>query len=80
MAAGEPIDQDGDLYGAVVHQASRVADQAAAGEIVVADSVRQLALGKGFSFEPAGETALKGFEEPVRLWRVGSDTDHRSVL
>jgi pimeloyl-ACP methyl ester carboxylesterase len=73
MAAGEPIDQDGDLYGAVVHQASRVADQAAAGEIVVADSVRQLALGKGFSFEPAGETALKGFNEPVRLWRVGSD-------
>ena len=71
MATGIP--EDGDLYGAVVHQASGAADQAAAGEIVVADSVRQLALGKGFSFEPVGETALKGFEESVRLWRVGSD-------
>jgi class 3 adenylate cyclase/pimeloyl-ACP methyl ester carboxylesterase len=70
MAAGEPLRESGDLHGAVVHQASRVADQAGAGEIIVADSVRQLALGKGFSFEPAGEHILKGFDEPVRLWRV----------
>jgi class 3 adenylate cyclase/pimeloyl-ACP methyl ester carboxylesterase len=70
MAAGEPIREDGDLHGAVVHQASRVADHAGAGEILVADTVRQLALGKGFSFEPAGEHTLKGFDEPVRLWRV----------
>lgn len=70
MAAGEPIPEAGDLHGAVVHQASRVADQAGAGEIVVADTVRQLALGKGFSFEPAGEHTLRGFDEPVRLWKV----------
>jgi class 3 adenylate cyclase/pimeloyl-ACP methyl ester carboxylesterase len=70
MAAGEPIREGGDLHGAVVHQASRVADQAGAGEIIVADTVRQLALGKGFAFEPAGEHTLKGFDEPVRLWRV----------
>lgn len=68
LAAGEPIREDGDLHGAVVHQASRVADQAGAGEIVVADAVRQLALGKGFSFDDLGEHTLKGFDEPVRLW------------
>ena len=70
MAAGEPIAEGGDLHGAVVHQASRIADAAAAGEIVVADSVRQLALGKGFDFEETGEAKLKGFDEPVRLWRL----------
>ena len=70
MAAGEPIHEDGDLHGAVVHQASRIADQASASEIVVADAVRQLALGKGFDFASAGETTLKGFDEPVRLWKV----------
>lgn len=70
MAAGEPIHEDGDLHGAVVAQASRVADQGGAGEIVVAESVHQLALGKGFDFEAAGEATLKGFDEPVRLWKV----------
>ena len=38
--------------------------------IVVADSVRQLALGKRFDFESAGEMSLKGFDEPVRLAKV----------
>ena len=70
MAAGEPIHEDGDLHGAVVAQASRVADKGQAGEILVAESVHQLALGKGFDFKPAGEATLKGFDEPVRLWKV----------
>jgi len=70
MAAGEPVHEDGDLHGAVVVQASRIADLGAAGEIVVAESVHQLALGKGFVFEEAGEITLKGFDEPTRLWKV----------
>ena len=41
-----------------------------AGEILVADAVRQLAIGKGFGFDPAGEITLKGFDEPTRLWKV----------
>ena len=40
---------------------------------LVADSVRQLALGKGFAFEAAGTVLLKGFDEPVRLWRVSAN-------
>lgn len=70
MATGEPLAQDGDLHGAVVHLASRIADQGDAGEIMVADTVRQLALGKGFEFEAARDATLKGFNEPVRLWKV----------
>ena len=71
MAAGEPIQEDGDIHGAVVTQASRVAALGSAGEVLVADSVRQLALGKGYTFEPVGEISLKGFNEPTSVWRVG---------
>jgi class 3 adenylate cyclase len=70
MAAGEPIQQDDDIHGAVVVQASRIADVGQSGEIVVADSVRQLAIGKGFSFEQVGEVILKGFDQPTSIWKV----------
>jgi class 3 adenylate cyclase len=70
MAAGEPIQEDGDIHGTVVAQASRIGDLGNAGEVVVSDSVRQLAAGKGFTFEPKGEVSLKGFDEPERVWKV----------
>ncbi len=74
MAAGEPIQEDGDIHGAVVSQASRVADLGTAGEVMVADSVRQLALGKGYTFEPAGEVSLKGFNQPTKVWKVSTQS------
>lgn len=40
MSAGEPIQEDDDIHGAVVVQASRIADLGVAGEILVSDSVR----------------------------------------
>ena len=70
MAAGEPIEEGGDIHGAVVAYASRVADIGDAGEIIASDSVRQLAMGKGFTFTPMGEHDLKGFEEPATVWTV----------
>lgn len=70
MAAGEPIQEDGDIHGTVVAHASRIGDLGDAGEVIVADSVRQLASGKGFTFEPRGEVTLKGFDEPERVWKV----------
>lgn len=70
MAAGEPIEEDGDIHGTVVSQASRIAALGGPGEVVVSDAVRQLALGKGFEFEPMGDVELKGFDEPQRVWRL----------
>jgi class 3 adenylate cyclase len=32
--------------------------------------VRQLVAGKGFQFNDRGEQALKGFEDPVRVYEV----------
>ena len=70
MAAGEPIQEDGDIHGTVVAHASRIGDLGNAGEVIVSDSVRQLAAGKGFDFASRGEVPLKGFDEPEKVWKV----------
>jgi class 3 adenylate cyclase len=70
LNAGEPIEEDGDLFGAAVILASRIAAKAGAGEILVADTVRGLCSGKGFLFADRGEFVAKGFEEPLRVYEV----------
>jgi len=75
LNAGEPIAEDdpsgrGDLFGTAVNMAARIASKADAGEILAADVVRQLVAGKEFLFNDRGETALRGFEDPVRVFEV----------
>jgi class 3 adenylate cyclase len=70
LNAGEPIEEDGDLFGATVILASRIAAKADGGEILVADTVRGLCSGKGFLFADRGEFVAKGFEDPVRIYEV----------
>jgi class 3 adenylate cyclase len=70
LNAGEPIEEDGDLFGATVILASRIAAKAGAGEILVPDTVRGLLSGKNFLFGDRGEFVPKGFDETVRLWDV----------
>lgn len=70
LNAGEPIAEDDDLFGTAVIVAARIAAQAQGGEILVSDVVRQLVAGKGFLFNDRGDHALKGFQEPVRVFEV----------
>jgi class 3 adenylate cyclase len=75
LNAGEPIaehDPDGhsDLFGTAVNEAARITASAKGGEILVANVVRELAKGKDFLFADRGDTSLKGFDEPVRLYEV----------
>ena len=70
VAAGEPVTENGRLFGAAVNLASRICSVCEAGTIWVASGVRELVLGKGFSFVDRGETTLKGFDEPIRLYEV----------
>jgi class 3 adenylate cyclase len=70
LSAGEPVARQSDLFGSVVSLARRACDQGEAGQILVANVVRDLCIGKGFAFEDRGETTLKGFDEPVRLYEV----------
>jgi class 3 adenylate cyclase len=70
LNAGEPIAEEEDLFGTAVIRAARIAAEAKGGEILVANVVRELAEGKQFVFADRGEVALKGFDEPVRLYEV----------
>jgi len=68
--AGEPLAEDDDLHGLVVHATARICDHAHGGEILVSNVVRELATGKDFRFTDAGVFDLKGLDEPVRLFRL----------
>jgi class 3 adenylate cyclase len=70
LNAGEPIAEEEDLFGTAVILAARIAAKAEGGEIVASDVVRQLVAGKGFLFSDRGDVALRGFEDPVRLYEV----------
>ncbi|OGO52402.1 MAG: hypothetical protein A2148_05750 [Chloroflexi bacterium RBG_16_68_14] len=70
LNAGEPIEEEGDLFGAMVILAARIAAKAAADEILASLAVRELCAGKGFLFSDRGEAPLRGFEDPVRLYEV----------
>jgi class 3 adenylate cyclase len=70
LNAGEPVVEEQDMFGTAVQLARRVCDHGAAGSILVTDVVRQLAAGKRYLFSDTGETSLRGFEDPVRLYEV----------
>jgi len=75
LNAGEPIAEDdpggrADLFGTAVNMAARIAAKAEGGEILASNVVRELVAGKGFLFNDRGETELRGFEDPVRVYEV----------
>jgi class 3 adenylate cyclase/pimeloyl-ACP methyl ester carboxylesterase len=70
LNAGEPIEEEGDLFGSTVILAARIAAAAAGGEVLASMAVRELCSGKGFLFADRGEFVAKGFEEPVRMFEV----------
>lgn len=70
LNAGEPVAEERDLFGTAVQLARRICDSADAGQILASNVVRELAAGKGFLFADRGETALRGFEDPVRVYEV----------
>jgi predicted ATPase/class 3 adenylate cyclase len=68
--AGEVIMDEGDVHGTVVNLAARVVDRAAGGEVLVTETVRQIAAGSGYDFVGLGEATLKGIPEPIKLYRI----------
>jgi class 3 adenylate cyclase len=70
LNAGEPIEEDGDLFGSTVIMASRIAAKAGANEILIPEPLRHLLTGKSYVYADRGEAMLKGFEDAVRLYEV----------
>ena len=65
-AAGEPVEQNNDLFGSTVQLASRLCAHAQPEQILVSNAIPDLCIGKGLVFEELGEVTLKGFGSPVR--------------
>jgi len=71
LHAGDVIREDNNVYGGAVNIAARISGLSAAGEVLVSDTLRGLArTSAGVEFVDRGEQALKGIEEPVRVWAV----------
>ncbi len=67
--AGEPVVDHDDLFGATVQLASRLCSEAEGAGIVVSGLVRELCRVDAESFVALGERRLKGFVEPVPVFR-----------
>src|SRR5207249_1233312 len=65
-AAGEPVEQNNDLFGSTVQLAARLCGHAQPEQILVTNAIAELCVGKGLRFEDLGEVVLKGFGYPVR--------------
>jgi adenylate cyclase len=68
--SGPVLFQEGDYFGRTVNVASRIADYARQGEVLVSDEVVAAAPGlaaEGIRFDPIGPVELKGLTEAVSL-------------
>jgi class 3 adenylate cyclase len=65
---GEVERAGADVRGIAVHLAARVAGAAEPGEVLVTATTRDIVAGSGLEFDDRGEQALKGFDEPRRLF------------
>ena len=67
LHAGPVIFQEGDYYGQTVNVASRIAEYARPGEVVVSQAVVDASGGAGVSFVEIGPVELKGVAGTMRL-------------
>jgi class 3 adenylate cyclase len=71
LHAGDVIRESNNVYGGAVNIASRICGLCEPGEILVSQTVRDLArTSAGATFEDRGEQTLKGIEDPVRVFAV----------
>ena len=70
VAAGEPVTEHDDLFGATVQQAARLCECAQPDCIVVSSGVHDLCRGKGITFSNRRSVDAKGFDEPIETYEV----------
>lgn len=66
---GEGVAQEEAVVGETPNLAARLQALAEPGQVVIAPATRDL-VGRLFDYEDLGECALKGFDRPLRPWRV----------
>jgi len=72
LNAGEPVEQQGDLFGTAVQLAARICDLAGPGEICAAAVVKDLTAGSDLTWAAQQTATPKGFTEPVTIYTLSS--------
>ena len=67
LGAGEPVTDGDAIFGSTVNLTARICAHAEPSQILASRVIRELCIGKNFSFQPYGEVSLKGFPDPVEL-------------
>ncbi len=80
LNAGEPIQEEDDLFGTTVQLAARICAKADTDQILVSNVVRELCAGKPLRFIPRGTFELKGVTDPQPLYEVVWSTDAAAAL
>lgn len=71
LNAGEPIEEEDDLFGATVQLAARVCAATNSDQTLCTGVVKELSVGKGAaSFIPVGDKYMKGFKDAIPLFEV----------
>jgi adenylate cyclase len=73
--AGPVIERDLDLFGRTVNLASRIADAAGPGEVLVSEAVAKAVDRTEVRFERTDGALLKGIDEPIPLFRAMAASD-----
>jgi adenylate cyclase len=74
LHAGPVIFQEGDYYGQTVNIASRIADYAQAGQVIVSQAVVDASTGAAVTFREVGPVELKGVAGAMRLHAASRPT------
>ncbi len=77
LAAGEPVERNGDFFGGAVQLAARLCSHAAPRETLVSSAVADLCIGKDLTFDDLGSVPLKGFATPVAVRRAAGASQAR---
>jgi YHS domain-containing protein len=81
MHSGPAVRRDGDWFGSTVNLASRVADAARPGEVLLTDETRKrLRGGNGFELEDGGARYFKHVPELVPVYRVADRSTGAGAL
>jgi adenylate cyclase len=67
---GPVVFQDGDVYGATVNLAARIASFAQAGQVIVSEETASRSGGDQLRYQPLGPVTLKGVANPVALYQA----------
>jgi len=70
LSAGEPVEENNDLFGSTVQMAARVCNSASPDQILAVQSVKDNCTHKQHEFLHVGHKVFKGFNEPASLYEI----------